>query len=138
MTTKSAGGKITGLLAITLEAQVALNVGDPVMVTGPYECGLADGTKPVVGFVSVANKTRQAGTGNFPVNKVPGDVTVEARGVMVLRRTSGGIFAAGANVGIGAGGALVAAGAGVATIGIALMAATAAGQKVDVLVTAAS
>lgn len=138
MVVKASGGKITGLLALTLEAQVALNVGDPVMVTGPYECGLADGTKPVLGFVSVANKQRQAGTGNFPVNKVPGDVTVEARGVMVRRMTSGGIFAAGANVGIGAGGALLAAGVGVATIGVALMAATAANQKVDVLVTAAT
>ena len=138
MVTKAAGGKITGLLAITLEAQVALNVGDPVMVTGPYECGLADGTKPVVGFVSVANKMRQAGTGNFPVNKVPGDVTVEARGVMVRRMTSGGAFAAGANVGIGAAGALLAAGGGVATIGIALMPAAGAAVKVDVLITAAS
>lgn len=135
MTTKTAGGKITGLLALTLEAQVALNVGDPVMVTGPYECGLADGTKPVVGFVSVANKMRQAGTGNFPVNKVPGDVTVEARGFMVRRMTSGGAFAAGASVGIGAGGALVAAGAAVARIGIALIASTGSGQKVDVLIT---
>jgi hypothetical protein len=138
MVTKAAGGKITGLLAITLEAQVALAVGDPVMVTGPYECGLADGTKPVVGFVSVANKMRQAGTGNFPVNKVPGDVTVEARGVMVRRMTSGGAFAAGANVGIGAAGALLAAGGGVATIGIALMPAAGAAVKVDVLITAAS
>lgn len=132
MTTKAAGGKITGLLALTLEAQVALNVGDPVMVTGPYECGLADGTKPVVGFVSVANKMRQAGA--YPVNKVPGDVTVEARGYMVRSITSGGAITAGAPVGIGAGGALLAVGAGVARIGIALMPAAGAGTKVDVLI----
>ena len=135
MATKQAGGKITGLLALTLEAQVALDVGDPVMVTGPYECGLADGTKPVVGLVSVANVTRNGP--NYPVANVPGDVTVEARGLYVAEMTSGGAFAAGALVGIGAGGALLAAGVGVENIGIALMAATGAAEQVDVLITGA-
>lgn len=134
MATKRAGGRITGLLALTLEAQVAMSVGDPVMVTGPYECGLADGSKPVVGIVSVANVTRNGPS--YPVSNVPGDVTVEARGVAVWTMTSGGAFGAGVAVGIDNTGALVEAGVGVATIGVSLMAATDADEQVDVLATA--
>jgi hypothetical protein len=136
MTTKLAGGKITGLLALTLEAQVALEIGDPVMVTGDYECGLADGTKPVVGFCTVANKgttnTIMSRTVGTPV--VPGDVTVDVRGYMVRTITSGGAFAAGVGVGIDAAGDLVADGAGVAHVGVALLASTGAGERIDVLV----
>lgn len=134
MATKQAGGKITGLLALTLEAQVALAVSDPVMVTGDYECGLADGSKPIVGHVSVANVQRQAGTGLYPVEKVPGDVTVEARGFSVRRIKSAGAVAAGIEVGQGANQKLAAVGAGVAKVGISLTAATAVDQWVDVLV----
>ncbi len=36
MATKTAKGKITGLLALTCEGAVALNVGDPVMVSAAY------------------------------------------------------------------------------------------------------
>lgn len=132
MTTKTAGGKITGLLALTLEAQVALNIGDPVMVTGPYECGLADGSKPILGVVSVANVTRQAGA--YPVAKVPGQVTVEARGLYVRKVKSAGAVAAGIAVGLNNTQKLAADGAGVAHLGVSLMAATAANQDVDVLV----
>ena len=138
MTTKQSGGRITGLLALTFEAQVAMQRNDPVMVTGDYEVGIADGTKPVVGFVSVSNvkrtSTEAAQTG--PVPNVPGDVTVEARGLMVLELQSGAAIAAGAPVGINATGDLVAvADAGVlGYVGIALTATTAANQAIDVLV----
>lgn len=138
MTTKAAGGTITGILALTLEATVALNRGDPVHITGDYTCAKADGTKPVVGFVSVAN--RRYGTfaegkaGSYPVNAVPGDVTVEAIGFMVLTLVAGtGGVTAGAPVAVGAAGIIVAAGAGTSTFGVALETAT-AGNKFDVLV----
>lgn len=134
MTTKTSGGKITGLVALTCEAQVNLAVGDFVHLTGPYEVALADGSKPVLGYVSVKNALR---TGSLPSDpQTPGDVTVEARGVGVKKHLSGGAFAAGAEVGIGAAGALLAAGVGVASIGIALIGATGAGQSVDVLIQA--
>lgn len=134
MTTKRSGGRITGLLALTLEAQVALNVGDPVHVTGTYECALGDGTKPIVGHVSVANKKPQFGAATRDP-EIPGEVTVEALGFYVRTVVSGGAFGAGVGVGYGAAG-LVAAGAGppvVPQVGVSLMASTAAGQKVDVL-----
>lgn len=135
MTTKTAGGRISARIALTLEATAALNIGDAVHVVGDYQCNLADGTKPIVGFVSVQNRQRDVVTGNYPVNLVPGDVTVEAIGHMVITRKSGGAFAAGAAVGINATGALVAAGGGVRTVGVALIAATGANQDVDVLIT---
>lgn len=136
MTTKTAKGKITGLLALTMEAQVATDIGDPVHIVGDYEVEIADGTKPVLGFVSVSNKQRISTSMSTSVGnaKVPGDVTVEARGLMVRTIPSGGAFAAGAEVGIDINGDLVAAGAGVATVGISLMAAAGAGEDVDVLV----
>jgi hypothetical protein len=133
MTTKAAGGKITGLIALTLEAQSALEVGDPVMVTGDYECDLADGSQPIVGIVSVRNVGRGA-NGAYPVAVTPGDVTVEARGWLVVTKLSGGAITAGTGVGINATGDLVADGTGVAHLGIALMGATGAGTKIDVLV----
>lgn len=89
MTTKNFGGKITGLLALTCEAQEALEVGDWVQLVGGadsgYEVEKADGTKPVLGKVSVSNKKRIStvmGTSVGNAN-VPGDVTVEAPGFFV-------------------------------------------------------
>lgn len=110
MTTKLAGGKITGLLALTLEAQYAASIGDPVMVTGPYEVGLANGTKPLLGHVSVANKKRLGA--DYPVANTPGDVTVEALGFYVNKCTSGQAITAGAAVRVTAGGLLVPVGTG--------------------------
>jgi hypothetical protein len=136
MTTKRSGGKITGLLALTLEATVATDVGDYVMVNGDYTCALADGSKPVLGKVSVSNKKRISNTMGTSVGNpsVPGDVTVEARGLYVDTVLAGGAFAAGVEVGIGAANTVVVAGGGVATIGISLMASTGAGDDVDILV----
>lgn len=132
MTTKASGGKITGLLALTMEATAALAVGDPVHVSADYTVAKADGTKPVLGHVSVANKKRLAGA--YPVDNPGGDVTVEARGFSVRTIVSGGIIAVGSEVGHGAAGALLAAGAGVSTVGIALMGAAGAGTSIDVLI----
>jgi hypothetical protein len=124
MTTKGPGGQITGLLALTCEAQEALDKGDAVHLIGDYEVEAADVTKPVLGYVSVSNKKRVStvmGTSVGNAN-VPGDVTVEAPGFSVKRMELGATLAAGVLVGIGVGGPniLVAAGAGVATVGILL------------------
>lgn len=136
MTTKRSGGKITGLLALGMEAQVALDVGDFVHITGDYEVGLANGSKPVLGHCSVSNKKRTSSVMGTSVGnpKVPGDVTIEARGFYVKTEITGGAFAAGVEVGVGAGNTVVAAGANVATIGIALMASSGPGDDVDILV----
>ena len=136
MVTKSSKGRITGLLALTMEAQVAMDVGEFVAVTGDYEVGLADGTKPVLGHVSVSNKKRVSTDMGTSVGNpnVPGAVTVEARGLYVKTHTAGGAFAAGAAVGINGDNDLVIVGVGVAEIGIALMASTGAGDEVDILV----
>lgn len=134
MTTKTAGGKITGLLALSLDATVALNVGDPVMVSGDYECILATGAKPTLGHVSVANKEPVRGVATRPA-QVPGPVTVEARGFYVRTVLSSAAIAAGTAVRIGAAGALVASGAGEREEGILLVASTAPGQRCDVLFT---
>lgn len=136
MTTKSSGGKITGLLALTCEAAVALQVGDFVHLSGPYTVVLADGSKPVLGVVSVRNvkRTGDQFTTTYPVANVNGAVTVETAGFYVARKAAGGAIAAGAACGIGAGGALLTAGGGVSTIGIALTASTTAGDLIDVLV----
>lgn len=131
MTTKLSGGRITGVVALTCQAQVATAVGDFVHVTGPYEVALADGTKPIIGYVSVKNSVR---VGPTRTAEVPGDVTVEARGWGVKKHNSGAAITAGAEVGIDGTGALVAVGTGVAKVGIALMAATGAGQAIDVLI----
>ena len=132
MATKRSGGKITGLLAIGFESALALETGDPVMIVGPYEVALCDGSKPCVGVVSVPNVTRGV-NGEFPVPNPGGDVTVEMRGFYVRTVIAGAILAAGVEVGYGAASTLVAAGAGVATVGVTLMAATAAGQPIDVV-----
>jgi hypothetical protein len=134
MTTKTKGGAITGLLALTVEAQVAMNVGDAVHVTGPYEVGLANGTKPVLGVVSVANKAPQFGT-TVRGALVPGVVTVEARGFFVRTTLVAGIITAGQGITYAAAGvvAVGTAGAGTEVVGIALTASTAAGQTIDIL-----
>jgi len=147
MTTKASGAKITGLLALTLEAQSALQVGDPVHIVGDYMCDKADGTLPVVGFVSVRNVGRgnvltggNPNAGFYPVANVPGDVTVEALGVMVLRLTASAAITAGHRVGITAAGAVIDAGniataipAQTSVIGIALEPASGTGVTFDVL-----
>lgn len=135
MVTKLEGGKITGLLALTVEAQVATEIGDAVHVTGPYEVGLADGTKPVLGLVSVANKKSQFGAAaRDPL--VPGTVTVEARGFMVRTIEAAGAIAAGVGVVYAPAGPVAAgtAGGGTEVVGIALTPTTAAGQLFDVLI----
>lgn len=140
MTTKKAGGRITGLLALTCEASVALQVGDFVHLSGDYEVALADGTKPVLGTVSVRNvkRTSTPTSTDFPVGNPGGDVTVEARGVMVVTRVAGGAIPAGSRVKVDGTSALVAAAAGdAAQVGIALTATTGAAQEFDLLVTAA-
>lgn len=139
MTTKRSGGKITGILALTMEATVGLNVGDWVHVNGDYTVALADGSKAILGRCSVSNKkavstpfSRTVGVPN-----VPGDVTIEARGVSVETVLSHGAIPAGAPVGWDGTGAVAVAPDAINRIGTALMAATAAGQSIDVLVTAA-
>lgn len=150
ITTKASGGKITGLLALTLEAQSALQVNDPVHIVGDYMCDKADGTKPIVGFVSVRNVGRgtsltggSPNAGFYPVAAVPGDVTVEARGLMVQPLTASAAITAGHRVGVTTAGVVVDAGdlsgavpATTAVIGIALEPASGAGVTFDVLITA--
>lgn len=133
MTTKTQGGRITGLLALSFEAEVALEVGDAVQGSGDYECVLADGTKPVIGICSVANKEPVRGVATRPA-QVPGDVTIEAIGFMVRSLVAGAAIAAGVSVGYDATGALVGVALGAANeCGVALTSTTAAGQKLDVL-----
>lgn len=132
MTTKRSGGRITGLLALTLEAQVALEVGDGVHVTGDYECALSDGTKPTVGNVSVANKAPQFGAATRDP-EVPGEVTVEALGFYVKTVTAGAAITAGVGVAYAPAGLVPVGTAGAGgQVGIALMGA-ALGAKLDVL-----
>jgi hypothetical protein len=138
MTTKQSGGKITGILALTMEATVGLDVGDFVHVNGDYTVTIADGTKAILGRCSVSNKKRV----NTPmsttvgVDRVPGDVTIEARGLSVETMVSGAAIPAGSPVGIAANVVTVCAPDAINKVGTALMAATAAGQSIDVLVTA--
>lgn len=145
MTTKASGGKITGLLALTMEAQVALTTGQWVHVTGDYAVNLADGSRPVLGHVSVANTRRESDPNytRYPVSEVPGDVTVEARGLYVKETAAAGVIAAGAWVVVAADNRVRAydptAAPGAADtadeiIGIALTGAAAAGDLIDVLV----
>ena len=104
MTTKSVGGKITGLLALTLEATTALAVGDPVHVSGDYQVAKADGSKSCIGYVSVKNVRRGTGAsaGLYPVANTPGDVTVEARGYAVKSFVAAAAITAGQDVGFAA------------------------------------
>lgn len=136
MTTKLAGGKITGILALTMEASQALVVNDPVHVSANYTVSKADGTKPILGHVSVANVKREANSGRYPVSNVPGDVTVEARGFSVRRMKSGAAVTVGSFVAVDATQRVVnAADSSVAgVVGIALMGSGAADVDIDVLV----
>jgi hypothetical protein len=136
MTTTASGGKITGLLALTMVGSTALALGDFVMVTGDYTVSLADGTKPVIGHVSVRNvkRTSDANSTSYPVNNPGGDVTVEAIGFYVKVHPAGAAITAGEGVGMNATGQLVPDGAGVAHLGVALTGAAAAATNVDVLV----
>lgn len=104
MTTKLARGRIRtpGVVGLTCQAQGALNEGDPVSITGPYEVTRSDGTKKVIGIVAVPNKGRVGST--FPASIVPGDCTVDAFGYLVATVTAGGAVSAGDPVGVGAGG----------------------------------
>lgn len=138
MTTTSTKGRITGLLALTMATDLALAEGDHVQVIGDYKVGLADGTKRVIGSVSVRSVKRVVdnNSSTFPVSTTTGgQVTVEAYGYAVETRNAGGVVAAGAEVGINASGEIVTAGAGIATFGVALTHTTAAGQELDILVT---
>lgn len=138
MTNKNAGGRITGLLALTCEAAVSLRVGDHVQLTGAYTVGLADGSAPVLGRVSVSNKRRVLGddfSGSSIEYGIAGqEVTVEVPGFAVHTHPAAAAIAAGTPVGIGAGGDLVAVAAGAANrCGLALSTTTAAGQSIDYL-----
>jgi hypothetical protein len=134
MTTKTAGGKITGLLALTMDCAVTLAEGDPVHVSGDYTVSPADGTKRLLGTVSVPawKRTVTATSDTFAARA--GQVTVEALGFYVTTITAGGAIAAGAEVGVNASGDFVTMGASMALFGIALTHSTGAAQKIDVLV----
>lgn len=125
-------------IGLTLEANYAAAVGDPVMVgPGDFQCVKADGSKPIVGHVTKRNVGRGTlaggNAGMYPVSVVPGDVTVDAYGHGVKDFPSTGAFAVGIAVGIGSDSKLAAVGAGVTKIGIALQASTGANQQIDVL-----
>ena len=111
MTTKTFGGKITGLLALTVEAQEALEIGDWVHLVGDYEVERADGTKPILGKVSVTNKGRVSSVTGTSVGNaiVPGDVTVETPAFFVSRETAAETIEAGEQVAVISGGRLVTA-----------------------------
>lgn len=104
---------------------------------GDFQVVKCDGSKPCIGYVSKRNVGRGTlaggNAGMYPVPVTPGDVTVEAFGHGVKDFPSTGAFAVGIAVGIGADSKLAAVGAGVTKIGIALQAATAANQQIDVL-----
>lgn len=134
MTTKAAGGKITGLLALTCEAQEALAVRDWVHLVGDYEVEKADGTKPVLGVVSVSNKGRNPATGAYPASIVPGDVTIEARGFYVSVLVSGGAIDAGEPVGYDGTAVVQVVDGAINQIGVALTGTVGAGEDLDVLV----
>lgn len=133
MTTHRSGGKITGLLALTVDSTVALQVGDPVHIVGDYQVALADGTKRTLGTVGVRNVKRVGR--DYPVADTgPGELTVEAHGLYVRTVTSAGAIAAGAPVGLNGSGGYVAVAAGhISECGIALQPAAGAAVKIDVL-----
>ncbi len=133
--TQTSGGRISGRIFLTCQTSANLVVGDPVHLTGDYVVAKADGTKPILGFVEVANVRRLGGV--YPSPYTPGIVTVEVRGWAVRVFTAGGTIVAGALFGAGAAGAILPAGAGVANVGIALMGAT-SGNKFDGLLGSAA
>lgn len=133
MATLKAGGRISSFVKLTLQADgVALLEGDPVHITTTYKCVKADGSKPVVGWVNVANTKRLATGGDLGAD-TGGDVSVESPGTAVVTTKSGGAVAAGIRVGVNAAGKIAAVGAGVATVGISLSSTTAVDQDIDVL-----
>ena len=103
MATKQSGGKITELLALTMEAQESIDFNDPIHVIGDYEVEKADGTRPVLGYASVINRGRVNTSYGTSVNNavVPGDITVEARGLMVVEVEAGAPIDAGVDVAVG-------------------------------------
>jgi hypothetical protein len=107
MTTKTARGRIRtpGVVGLSCEASYAAEEGDPVHITGPYTVAKADGTKKVIGIVAVENKGRVGSS--FPASIVPGPVTVDAFGYMVVTVPAGGTVAAGDPVGVNGSGAWV-------------------------------
>lgn len=139
MTTTTTKGRVTGLLALTCATDLALAEGDMVHLVGPYKVGLADGTKPLLGTVSVRSVKRvvDAISSTFPVaTTTGGQVTVEALGLMVLTRNAGAALSAGQRVGINASGAIVAYAEGSTTVsylGIALTSPSGAGVEMDIL-----
>jgi hypothetical protein len=135
MTTTQAGGKITGILALTLATDLALNPGDFVQLIGNYKVGLADGTKPCLGYVSVAALKGTSTATSYGVSRptTGSQVTVEVRGLSVKVHAAGATIAAGVGGGITSAGALGPDGANIAHVGIALTGGT-VGVSIDVLV----
>jgi hypothetical protein len=132
MTTALSGGRISGRIAGTFSCATARTFNDPLMVVGNYAVDLADGSKPVVGYVGVPNVKRVAGA--YPVANPGGDVTVELSGFSIATVTSGGAIAAGLRVKVGAGGVyLQAANGDEGVVGIALTATSGAAQSLDVM-----
>jgi len=135
VTTKTPGGKITGLLALTLDTGVAYsaNVGDWVELSADYTVVQATGTKQVLGRVSVKNvkRTSSATSTTYPVGNPGGQVTVEVPGFAVHQVTADATIVAGDIVVIGAAGTVRPITTGVVpsatekVIGIALTGATA-------------
>lgn len=133
MTDKNYGGVISSRIALTMEAQSALDIGDPVSVVGPYECDAADSGATFVGVVTKSNKRRAGNVHNEDV--VPGDVTVECPGSMVLTVVAEVDIDAGEVVHLSATAGFVPAGDATAVgqrVGLALTSATAT-NKLDVL-----
>jgi hypothetical protein len=138
MTTTATKGRITGAIALTCAADVALAVGDHVHVVGPYKVALADGSKTVIGTVTVTSVKRISTntTSTFPVATTTGsEVTVDVYAYSVETRLCGAACAAGADVGIAADATIKPVAAGVKKIGVALTTTTAPGQEIDVLTT---
>jgi hypothetical protein len=132
MTTSQAGGKITGILALTCSSATALTKGDPVKIVGDYAVAKATALVPVIGYVSVANVRRSASTGFYPSPNATGDVTIEAIGFGVKTMVCAGALAAGIAVAIDANGKVIAAN-GTSNIGVLLTASTGADDEADVL-----
>jgi hypothetical protein len=138
MTTKLSGELISCRVGLTLEANYAAQVGDLVQGgPGDFQVVKADGTKPVIGWVSKRNVGRGTlaggNAGSYPVAVIPGDVTVEAFGHGRRDFLVAVAFGVGAAVGANAAGNLAPVGAGVVQIGIALQAGV-VGQRADVLI----
>lgn len=106
MTTKRNGGNITGLLALTVEQQEDIPSWAPCHLVGDYEVETADGSKPILGLVSVTahGRTNTGLSSTVGVPIVPGQITVEAIGLMVRRLELDGPVEAGRIVGASASG----------------------------------